>query len=120
MPQSARQPHPCVASAGVFAPLLWEAVLLKIDRVKPSHRLEILKMIDWVPVVFVAFKVLIFGACAFFSIKWHYDQGKKTMDKRALLRTGGKVAAVFTLALVVLLLLTFGLASTLGMDLRLP
>ena len=34
-------------------------------------------MIDWVPVVFVAFKALIFGTCMFFAIKWHYDQGKK-------------------------------------------
>lgn len=78
-------------------------------------------MIDWVPVVFVTFKVLIFGACMFFAIKWHYDQGKKKgMDKRALLRTGGKVAAVFVLALLAVLLFTFGIASMLGMDLNLP
>lgn len=85
-----------------------------------SHRLEILKMIDWVPVVFITFKVLIFGTCMYFAIKWHYDQGKKGMDKRALLRTGGKVAAVFILALVGVLLFTFGIASMLGMDLSLP
>ncbi|MBV8247487.1 MAG: hypothetical protein JO200_03460 [Comamonas sp.] len=77
-------------------------------------------MIDWVPVVFVTFKVLIFGTCMFFAIKWHYDQGKKAVDKRALLRTGGKVAAVFMLALLGVLLFTFGIARMLGMDLSLP
>lgn len=77
-------------------------------------------MIDWIPVVFIAFKVLIFGTCMFFAIKWHYDQGKKGMDKRALLRTGGMVVAVFMLLLLGVLLFTFGLARMLGMDLRLP
>lgn len=77
-------------------------------------------MIDWVPVIFVTFKVLIFGACMFFAIKWHYDQGKKGMDRRALLRTGGMVAAAFMLALLCVLLFTFGLANMLGMDLSLP
>ncbi|MEG2976890.1 MAG: hypothetical protein RR882_12555 [Comamonas sp.] len=77
-------------------------------------------MIDWIPVVFVVFKVLIFGACMFFAIKWHYDQGKKGMDKRALLRTGAKLAAIFLLALMAVLLFTFGLAKMLGMDLSLP
>ncbi|MES2610565.1 MAG: hypothetical protein V4679_10030 [Pseudomonadota bacterium] len=32
---------------------------------------------DWVPVVFITFKVLVFGTGMFFAIKWHYDQGKK-------------------------------------------
>mgnify|MGYP003621511837 FL=1 len=77
-------------------------------------------MIDWIPVVFVVFKVLIFGACMFFAIKWHYDQGKKRMDKRALLRTGSKLVAIFLLALMAVLLFTFGLAKMLGMDLSLP
>lgn len=77
-------------------------------------------MIDWVPVVFVTFKVLIFGACMFFAIKWHYDQGKKKgADTRTLLRNTAKVVAAFILALVVVLLLTFFLASRLGMDLHL-
>ena len=42
------------------------------------------------------------------------------MDRRALLRTGGKVAAAFMLALLFVLLFTFGLARMLGMDLSLP
>jgi len=77
-------------------------------------------MMDWVPIVFVTFKVLVFGTGMFFAIKWHYDQGKKGKDTRALLRAGGKVAAVSMLLLLVLLMFTFGLASMLGMDLRLP
>ena len=32
---------------------------------------------DWVPIVFVTFKVAVFGTGMFFAIKWHYDQGKK-------------------------------------------
>jgi hypothetical protein len=80
---------------------------------------EILKMIDWVPVVFVTFKVFIFGTCMFFAVKWHYDQGKR-MDKRALLRTGCKVAAVFMLGLLGVMLFTFTLAKSLGVDLSLP
>ncbi|MDR3064943.1 MAG: hypothetical protein LBV05_05445 [Comamonas sp.] len=77
-------------------------------------------MIDWVPVVFVTFKALIFGTSMFFAIKWHYDQGKRGADRRALLRTGGKVAALFMLALLGVLFFTFGLARMLGMDLSLP
>ena len=75
-------------------------------------------MIDWVPVVFVTFKVTIFAACMFFAIKWHYDQGKKKgADTRTLIRTGVKVVGAFILAAVTVLLLTFFLASRLGMDL---
>ena len=77
-------------------------------------------MIDWVPVILLAFKALIFGACMFFAIKWHYDQGKKKLDKRALLRTGGKLAALFLLGLTLVLLFTFGIAKMLGMDMNMP
>ena len=77
-------------------------------------------MIDCVPVAFLTFKVLIFGACMFFAIKWHYDQGKKVMDRRALIRKGGKFFALFMLALLGVLAFTFVLSWKLGMDLRLP
>ena len=77
-------------------------------------------MIDWVPVVFVTFKVGIFVTCMFFAIKWHYDQGKKKgASRRVLLLTGGKVAALFMLALLGVMLFTFTLAKTLGLDLSL-
>lgn len=75
-------------------------------------------MIDWVPVVFVAFKVLVFGTGMFFAIKWHYERGRKDKDKQgAVLRASGKVAAVFVLSLLVLGLLTLGLSRMLGLDL---
>lgn len=33
-------------------------------------------MMDWGPVIFVTFKVLVFGVGMFFAIKWHHDPGK--------------------------------------------
>ena len=38
---------------------------------------------DWVPVVFIMFKVLVFGTCMFRAIKWHHDEGKKKKNKDA-------------------------------------
>jgi hypothetical protein len=79
-------------------------------------------MMDWIPIVFVTFKVLVLGTGMFFAIKWHYDQGKKgkAKEKRAVLRAAGKVAAVFVLSLLGLVLLTFVLATKLGLDLTFP
>ncbi|MFM9925846.1 hypothetical protein VLK31_22850 [Variovorax sp. H27-G14] len=81
-------------------------------------------MMDWVPIVFIAFKVLVFGAGMFFAIKWHYEKGKQGKEGKekqsAVLRAGGKVAAVFVLSLLVLSLLAFGLSRMLGLDLTLP
>jgi hypothetical protein len=81
-----------------------------------------LKMMDWTPVVFVTFKFLVLGTGMFFAIKWHYDQGrrKKEMDKRAVLSAAGKVAAVFVLSLLGLVLVTFVLSRKLGLDLSFP
>ena len=76
-------------------------------------------MIDWIPIVLVTFKVLVLAIGMFFAIKWHYDQGDKKMDTRALLRVGIKVTAVFALAVLVLLLVTFVFARMLGLDLSL-
>ena len=77
-------------------------------------------MYDWVPVAFVTFKAVIFVTCMFFAIKWHYDQGKKKgIDARTQLRTAAKIVGAFVVGVVVVLLLTFGLASKLGMDLSL-
>jgi hypothetical protein len=77
-------------------------------------------MMDWIPIVLVTFKVLVLGTGMFFAIKWHYDQGKKEKEKRAVLRAGGKVAAVFVLSLLGLVLVTFVLARMLGLDLTFP
>jgi hypothetical protein len=81
-------------------------------------------MMEWIPIVLVAFKALVLGTGMFFAIKWHYDQGKKEKEKaletRAVLLAGGKVAVVFVLALLGLGLFTFVLSSKLGLDLTLP
>lgn len=75
---------------------------------------------DWVPVVFVTFKAVIFVTCMFFAIKWHYDQGKKKgADTRTLVHASVKIAAAFIATATMVLLLTFFLASHLGMDLSL-
>ena len=75
---------------------------------------------DWVLIVFVLFKGVVFVTGMYFAIKWHYDREKKWAGRRALLSMGAKFVAVFVLLLLVLLILTFGLARTLGMDLSLP
>ena len=74
-------------------------------------------MIDLVPVVFVIFKVLMFGTCMFFAIKWHFDQGRHGKDKRAVLRAGGMVATAFLVGLLALGSVAFGLAKAFGLDL---
>lgn len=33
---------------------------------------------EWVPIVFITFKVLALGTGMFFAIKWHYDRGGST------------------------------------------
>jgi hypothetical protein len=83
---------------------------------------KILKMMDWIPIVFVAFKALVLGTGMFFAIKWHYDQGKKGREKeaRAVLRAGGTAAAVFTLSLLSLGFVTFVFGKMLGLDLAFP
>ena len=72
---------------------------------------------DWIPTVFVAFKVLVLGTGMFFAIKWHYDQGtkQKERERRAVLRAGGKVAAIFMLSLLGLGLFTSVLIRMLGL-----
>lgn len=74
---------------------------------------------DWVPIVFVTFKVFALGAAMFLAIKWHYDQGEK-VESRALIRTGSKMAAGFVLALLAIGLVAFFLSRTLGLDLSFP
>jgi hypothetical protein len=81
-------------------------------------------MMEWIPAVFVTFKVLVLGTGMYFAIKWHYDQGKKETDKakekRAVLRAAGKLAAVFALSLAGLGFVTFILGRKFGLDLPLP
>jgi len=77
---------------------------------------------EWFPVVFFTFKAVVLAIGMFFAVKWHYDQArkKKEMERRAVLRAGGAIAVVFVLALVALGLLTYVVATKLGLDLRLP
>ncbi|WEF31576.1 hypothetical protein [Pseudoduganella chitinolytica] len=79
---------------------------------------------DWIPIVFVTFKVLVLGIGMFFAIKWHYDRGNKETDKqkekRAVLRAAGQVAAAFLLALLGLGLITYFLVSRIGLNLTMP
>ncbi|MEC4720103.1 hypothetical protein RY831_13145 [Noviherbaspirillum sp. CPCC 100848] len=79
-------------------------------------------MVDWFPIVAFAFKMLALGTGMFFAIKWHYDQGKKGKENEGatVLLAGGKVAAVFVLSLLGLVLVTFALARMLGLDLTFP
>jgi len=78
---------------------------------------------EWIPIVFVVFKVLVLGTGMFYAIKWHYDQGKKkevkAEERRAVLRAAGKVAVVFLLLLVGLGFATFFMAQKMGLDLGL-
>jgi hypothetical protein len=71
---------------------------------------------DWIPTVFFTFKFLVLGTGMFFAVKWHYDREiKEGKEKRAVLRAGAKLAAVFVLSLLVLGLVTFGLMRMLGL-----
>jgi hypothetical protein len=76
-------------------------------------------MMEWIPIVFGTFKALVLVTGMFFAIKWHYDQGKKgkVMAKGAVLRAGGKIAAVFLLSLLGLGLGTFVLVRMIGLRL---
>lgn len=38
-------------------------------------------MMEWIPIVLVTFKVLVFGTGMFFAIKWHHDKEKKNKKK---------------------------------------
>ena len=124
MPQNVQQHHPCMAVADVFSSLNGIRQITALDAIwiVSSNSLEIFKIMDSIPIVLVTFKVLVLGMGMYFAIKWHYDQGQreKAMDKRAVIRAGGKVAAVFVLSLLGLLLVTFVLARELGLDLTFP
>lgn len=57
-----------------FEALHWTVVGAHQQPGKPSQ-------MDWVPIVFITFKVLVFGSCMFYAIKWHHDQGKKAKEE---------------------------------------
>ena len=73
---------------------------------------------DWFPVVFILFKVVVLGAGMFFAVRWHYEQDRKA-QKGAVLSAVGKISLALLLALMGLMSLTFMLARILGMDMAL-
>jgi len=75
-------------------------------------------MMEWIPVLFVTFKALVLGTGMFFAIKWHYDQGRKLKDRRAVLFAGGKVAALFLLGLLVVGLIAYSMVTMLHLNLN--
>ncbi|WP_018076166.1 hypothetical protein [Novosphingobium nitrogenifigens] len=38
---------------------------------------------DWVPLVLIAFKLVVLGVAMFMSIKWHHDQDQKKKQRDA-------------------------------------
>ncbi|MET4675805.1 MULTISPECIES: hypothetical protein [unclassified Luteibacter] len=72
---------------------------------------------DWVPILFITFKVLVFGTGMFLAVKWHYEQGKKGRhaERRAVLLKVGAVAVIFMVLLAGLLFATFAVARKLGL-----
>lgn len=39
------------------------------------------RIMDWIPLSFLAFKLLVFGTCMFYAIKWHRDRARQEQDK---------------------------------------
>lgn len=74
---------------------------------------------DWVPVVFIIFKVVVLGVGMFFAIKWHYDKDRKTR-KEGVASAVGMITAILVLSLLGLLFITFWLARMLGLDMTFP
>lgn len=73
---------------------------------------------DWFPVVFIIFKIVVLGIGMFFAIKWHYDQDKKA-QKGEVLSTVGKMATILVISLFIILFITFTIANRIGIDLAL-
>ncbi len=74
---------------------------------------------EWTPIVFGAFKALVLGVGMYFAVKWHYVQAA-TKERRAALRMGGMLAAVFLIFLLLVGIIAYVLSTMLGLDLNLP
>ncbi len=77
---------------------------------------------DWFPLVFIVFKILVFGSGMFLAIKWHHERAKKERrgGSHASLGVVIKAVAVFVVVLVGLLLVTFFVSQKLGLNLNFP
>jgi predicted transporter len=68
---------------------------------------------DWVPIVFIVFKVLVLGTGMFFAIKWHHDRGTSSNPTNII-----KVAlecACYLLVVAIVFALIYGLLNHLGL-----
>ncbi len=75
---------------------------------------------EWVPTVFIAFKVIVLAIGMFLAVKWHYDQARKNngpASQRAVLRTTVIVSVLFVLLVIGLVMLTLRVGTMLGLDL---
>ena len=45
----------------------------------PTQHIE--EIMDWVPIVFITFKLLVLGTVVFFSIKSHHDKEKEEQEE---------------------------------------
>lgn len=53
-------------------------------RLEPSSRLPMQRLeeiMDWIPIVFIAFKLIVLGTAMFFSIKSHHDKQKEEQEE---------------------------------------
>jgi flagellar basal body-associated protein FliL len=53
-------------------------------RLEPLSELlvqRIEKVMDWIPIVLISFKLLVLGAAMFFSIKSHHDKQKEEQEE---------------------------------------
>jgi hypothetical protein len=75
--------------------------VIGVSSLQPTEMIDIM---DWVPILFVTFKVIVLCTGMFYAIKWHYDQGKKGRinERRAVLRASGQVVLIFVLSLLLL------------------
>jgi len=72
---------------------------------------------EFFPVVFIVFKVLVLGIGMFFAVKWHYEKGKQGKEGRAAIGMVGKVVVGFVVALSILLFVTFLISKKIGLNL---
>jgi len=68
---------------------------------------------EWVPIVFITFKVLALGTGMFFAIKWHYDRGTSS-SPTDVIKVGLEVAC-YILAVAIVFALIYGLLHYAGL-----
>ena len=54
---------------------------IQLERLARLLTQRIEEIMDWIPVVFIAFKLLVLGTAMFFSIKSHRDKQKEEQEE---------------------------------------